>query len=228
MELNIKRINKWLWVVLLSFSVMIPSIKAEALHESRYAWRDNAGNILFQTRDHKRILSSMGYRTIGLTVHRTVLGTKEYSPGHEFITIPFTSEFVQTEVIQEDGFVITNFVTPESEFLTKVAAYYPEWLSELQSGETCYVMIDCVMICVEYDSQGNSLEYGQLIDDGSRTSMIIGNTYWNRIDMMCSKCGGHVPPLMSGFCRDFGDSTPICFGHTDENLKDKNLTFLEY
>ena len=228
MELNAKKINKWIWVVLLSFSVMFPSIKAEALHESRYAWRDNAGNILFQTRDHKRILSSMGYRTIGLTVHRTVLGTKEYSSEHEFITIPFTSDYVQTEVVQEDGFTITNFITPESEFLAKVATYYPEWLSELQSGETCYVMINCVMICVQYDSQGNRQEFGKLIDDGSRTSQFIGNTYWNRIDMECSKCGGIVPPLMDGFCRELGNGQPICFGHTDENLKDKNLTFLEY
>ncbi len=182
-------------------------------HAARYAWRDDTGNIIFQVED-KLKTSTLHYKTLGVTIARCDLGTMHRSDDHEYITFPFNSRDVSSSVEQLDnGMIRTQFTIKESVLLSRVATYYPDWLTEIQSGDVCYLVLDSVMVCCD-----SNHAYGFLYDDGSRTGLIIENTYWNIPDMKCTECGGIVPPLKDGWYGAPGDGTPICYGHP--NVKD--------
>lgn len=184
-----------------------------ANYYSKYAWRDDAGNICFTTYD-KKATATYRYKTVGITVARCILGSKERSPAHEYITIPFNADY--GELYYEDmgsGMIRTTFVVPEGKFLERIAAYYPAWLAELQSGDVCYLVLDSVMVCT-LNKDGTEVQYGVLVDDGTRTARFFRNTYWNTPDNYCTDCGGTLPNFKEGWMDDSVISdTPICGLH---------------
>lgn len=187
-------------------------VQAADITAARYAWRDEMGNIMVSVTDKKRS-SSYAYETIGFTVSRCILGTKKISPAYEYVTYSFTSPDIKPSVTElENGLINTIFMLRESTFLQDIVTYYPDWYADLNSKKTCYVVIDSIMRCIQYDANGNKKISGILIDDGSRTGKVRGNTYWNVIDAACRDCGGELPPLMDGFMSsEWGiSSTPIC------------------
>lgn len=199
-------------VVLIAAICPTASFEADAKSfASNIAWRDDMGNIYIQVYDRHRT-SSYAYETIGFTISRCVLGRKEVSPAFEYVTYSFTSPVVESVVEEKDGYITTNFSIKESTFLTDIATYYPDWYADIVSGETCWIVVDSIMRCVQYDSAGNKKVDGWFYDDGTRTGSFRENTYWNVIDTTCQDCGGELPPLQDGYMSsEWGiSSTPIC------------------
>lgn len=187
----------------------------------RYAWRDDTGNIVISVTDKERS-SVYAYETIGFTVSRCILGTRKVSPAYEYVTYSFTSPDIDPSVTDlGDGMIKTDFALRESTFLQDIVTYYPDWYADINSKKTCYVVIDSIMRCVQYDKDGNKKISGIIIDDDSRTGKAKGNTYWNVIDAACRNCGGELPPLMDGYMSsEWAISfTPICALH-HPNRKD--------
>lgn len=209
--------KKAIIVLLLAFSMffcsVIPSHATNTSFSSKYAWRDDVGNVIFQVVDKKKT-SVLHYKTVGISLSRCVLGSDKISKNHEYIVFPFNSNKVK--VTSEDlagGLIKTLFKIPESELLTRIATYYPDWLYDVQCGEVCYIEINSVMICAD-----SKEKYGFLYDDNSRTGLCVWNTYWNVIDMHCSECDGTMPPLKAGFNDEVAGNERICYGHP--NIKD--------
>lgn len=201
----------------------ITRMDAQAAKAVRYAWRDDMGNIIVSVTDKKRS-SSYAYETIGFTISRCILGTRDISPAHEYVTYAFDSSKISPSVKENgNGTIKTDFVLREGTFLEDVVTYYPDWYADLSSKKTCYIVIDSIMRCIEYDTEGNKLCHGYFYDDGSRTGLVRKNTYWNTIDMSCKHCGGTMPNLMDGFVSsDWAVANePIC-AMDHPNRKDGN------
>lgn len=144
------RLRKLFTVILLSVILFsFHSIKADAIsYASRFAWRDDAGNIILKTEDHHRT-SSVCYDTMGFTVTRCVLGTME-PVEEQYITIRFNDLTVE-DVPIGNGYTTSAFKVTESELLSKIAATSGDWLADIQSGETCYLRFDAIMVTIDYN-----------------------------------------------------------------------------
>ena len=208
------------------------TIPVEAGRAAKYASRSPEGDIIITTYDHHS--SEKTYKTIGFTVGRCTLGTKHRSPGHEFVTFAFNEAVVEVQTDPDSqGMIITNFIFPESTLMERIATFYgDDWLAELQGvhGEQpVYIVIDSIMCCCALDkTTGKKIQYGYLINDGSRTGAFMGNTYWNIPDSMsCSECSGSFPCLQDGWLDDSQgvSSTPICALHHPNCLDGNDSQF---
>lgn len=117
--------------------------KAEAMSAVRYAWRDEIGNIIVQTSDHRKT-SSVHYKTVGFTITRCVLGTRE-PVEEQYITVRFN------DALEDVGkeWTRSTYILSEAELLSRIAAASGEWLADIQSKKTCYLKFDAVMVCVD-------------------------------------------------------------------------------
>lgn len=221
-----KKENKYIHKLLILALTMIIGISSISINTlpvsaetrpSKFAWRDESGNIFFQVRDKKKS-GQYAYATKGVTVSRCVLGTMERSPAMEYVTFVFSSPDVIVDETMENGTLVTTFQIPEGVLLSKIAEFYPDWLADLQSKKTCYVVIDSIMVSCKYGNNESCQYNGYLYDDGSRTGLYLKNTYWNVIDATCSQCGGELPPLKKGYLETPISNSQICYGHP--NCKD--------
>lgn len=133
-------------------SVMVSSINANAatVYSSRYAWRDDAGNIIFRALD-KKASSDRTYLTLGYTITRCVLGTQEPIDDQYFTYRCDNPFFNETGV--GGGLITTDYVLSETEFLSNVQATNGAWLEDIESGETCWIKIDAIMCVVNGATQ---------------------------------------------------------------------------
>lgn len=133
--------------VMIGIIIMLPLISQAASYASKFAWRDDAGNIVLKT-DDKHRTSNICYNTIGFTATRCVLGTMEPIE-EQYITIRFNDATIE-DVPIGNGFTTSAFKVTESEFLAKVAAASGDWLADIQSGKTCYIKFDAIMQTIDY------------------------------------------------------------------------------
>ena len=195
--------------ITLLFSVI--SIDVQAANTSTVTpWRDEEGNIYIVAQDKERT-SKYSYKTIAVTITRCIPGTQEMSPDGEYIVLPFDSSTGQyTEADIGNGFVSSTFKINEKALKEKIGEYYSYWIAELEghTKQLIYIKIDSIMCCCNDERQ-----YGYIMDDGTRTGLIIGNTFWNiPNDMECRECGNSIHlPFVDGW-RDntFVSSCPIC------------------
>lgn len=137
-----------------------------ASYASRFAWRDDAGNIILKTEDHKRT-SEVCYMTIGWTVTRCVLGTMEPIED-QYVTIRYDDDLSIQDVPIGNGFTTSAFVVSEADFLAKIAAASGDWLADLQSMKTCYIRFDAIMITCDYSYPEEYRYSGVLGPDGNQ------------------------------------------------------------
>ena len=106
-------------------------------------WVGADGNIYFQTHDH-RASSSIRYATIGFTVTKCELGTKN---AIEEIYIPIAlGDYEETKA---GNYVTTVFKISKGDIISKISAKDPTWLSDINSGQKCYIKFDAIMITIE-------------------------------------------------------------------------------
>ncbi len=117
--------------------------EVEAMSAVRYAWRDELGNIILQTSDHRKT-SSVHYKTVGWTITRCVLGTREPIE-EQYLTVRFNDAL---EDVGEE-WTQSTYMLSEAELLSRIAAVSGEWLADIQSKKSCYLKFDAVMICVD-------------------------------------------------------------------------------
>lgn len=111
--------------------------EVEAMSAVRYAWRDEMGNIILQT-------SSVHYKTVGWTITRCVLGTREPIE-EQYLTVRFNDALEDVG----DEWTQSTYMLSEAELLSRIASVSGEWLADIQSKKTCYLKFDAVMICVD-------------------------------------------------------------------------------
>lgn len=143
-----KQILKRTGCLLLALCIVVGGLacytgQVQAVSAVRYAWRDDMGNIILQTSDHRKT-SSVHYKTVGWTITRCVLGTREPIED-QYITVRFN------DALEDVGgeWTQSSYMLSESEFLSRIAAASGEWLADIQSKKTCYLKFDAVMICVD-------------------------------------------------------------------------------
>lgn len=219
-------IKKYLTLILLILVMVlfdvIPANASSAFNASKYAWVDESGNIIFQTIDKVRS-GTKAYKTLGITVTRCILGTKVISPAYETVAIAFNTSSASL-ISSDNGITRTLFKFPESELLSRIAACYgdTDWLADLQceSEQPVYLVLNSIMVCVEYDSAGVAHQQGFYYDDGSRLGRWAGNVYASDAECRCSKCGGNVPQFKDGFYYlSSGTQSPLicwsddCYAH---------------
>lgn len=130
---------------------------------NKFAWRGDDGNIYLRTEDHKRT-SDICYRTLGWTITRCELGTTN-TIDDQYITVRFNGA---TQVPIGGGFTTSAFSVSEAEFLSKIAAVAPDWLADIQSGKTCYVMFDAIMITWDYSLDETAQPSGIMVSDNNK------------------------------------------------------------
>ena len=141
-----EKTRKRLFSLLLTLCVLLgalPVIRTEAAKAVRYAWRDEMGNIILQTSDHRKT-SAVHYKTVGWTITRCVLGTRD-PVEDQYLTVRFNDALEDVG----DEWTQSTYMIPEAELLSRIAAVSGEWLSDIQSRKTCYLKFDAVMICVD-------------------------------------------------------------------------------
>lgn len=190
------------------------SIPVQAATASSYAWLDKNGDIIFQVKDRTRT-SALAYKTVGITITRCIKGTKMVSPAYETVAIAFSTS--SAEAIEDGGTTSTLFRFRESELMTRIAAFYGDpWLSDLRclDEQPVYLLINSIMVCVEYDKDSVPHQQGVYYDDGSRLGHWTMNVYANIPDCRCSDCSGTVQPLKNGFTyyKNASQSDLICYG----------------
>lgn len=203
------KIIAYLLLVILMFSVL--GINVQAANTSTIQpWRDEEGNIYYVTTDKKRT-SQYSYKTIGVTASRCIPGTQDMSPDGEYIVLPFDSSTGQYEEVDiGNGFITSTFKINANAFKDKIGEYYSYWLAELEgvTNQIIYVKMDSIMCCCEWNEP-----LGYILNDGTRTCLTYGNTFWNiPNDMECRECGNSIHlPFVEGW-RDntFVSSCPIC------------------
>lgn len=138
--------------IILTATLVATTFSSEAATNiAKYAWRDDGGNIIFRTIDHKST-NPYKYQTLGYTITRCVLGTQD----------PIESEYFSyrcndpyfNEAGIGGGYITTDFVLSETEFLSNVASVNTGWLEDIESGQTCWIRIDAIM-CVVDSTQPN-------------------------------------------------------------------------
>lgn len=150
-----EKTRKRLWSLLLTLCVLLgtlPVIRTEAAKAVRYAWRDEMGNIILQTSDHRKT-SAVHYKTVGWTITRCVLGTRD-PVEDQYLTVRFNDALEDVG----DEWTQSTYMIPEAELLSRIAAVSGEWLADIQSKKTCYLKFDAVMICVD-DSKNEQYKY---------------------------------------------------------------------
>lgn len=140
-----KKKNIWFLLIIILICCFFTSDTAKAAIIPQYAWRDDAGNVLIRTQDTKITTSRYGYRTIGWTVTRCKLGTRERIEDQYFTFRLNDLADNNTEVIIGDQ-VISCFILSEATMLQRIAEISPDWLADIQSGEICYLMFDAIMV----------------------------------------------------------------------------------
>lgn len=141
-----EKTRKRLFSLLLAVCVLLgalPVIRTEAAKAVRYAWRDEMGNIILQTSDHRKT-SAVHYKTVGWTITRCVLGTRD-PVEDQYLTVRFNDALEDVG----DEWTQSTYMIPEAELLSRIAAVSGEWLADIQSKKTCYLRFDAVMICVD-------------------------------------------------------------------------------
>lgn len=141
-----EKTRKRLFSLLLTLCVLLgafPVIRTEAAKAVRYAWRDEMGNIILQTSDHRKT-SAVHYKTVGWTITRCVLGTRDPIED-QYLTVRFNDALEDVG----DEWTQSTYMIPEAELLSRIAAVSGEWLADIQSRKTCYLKFDAVMICVD-------------------------------------------------------------------------------
>lgn len=141
-----EKTRKRLWSLLLTLCVLLgalPVIRTEAAKAVRYAWRDEMGNIILQTSDHRKT-SAVHYKTVGWTITRCVLGTRD-PVEDQYLTVRFNDALEDVG----DEWTQSTYMISEAELLSRIAAVSGEWLADIQSKKTCYLKFDAVMICVD-------------------------------------------------------------------------------
>ncbi len=99
---------------------------------------------------HDKIRTSLiAYQTIGLTVTRCELGTKNPIK-EDWIAFPYEVDSI-TNVVQGDGTSRSYFGFNIDEIKAMIGSYSGDWLADLESGELCYLKVDCVMITINYN-----------------------------------------------------------------------------
>lgn len=121
--------------------IVIPANAAS--FASKWAWRDESGNIYIRVEDKKKT-SDIYYQTLGFTITRCVLESK-VPVEEQYITVRF-NEFQEVEL--GNGQIGTAFVISEAELMQKIAAASGDWLADIQSGKTCYLRFDSIMMTV--------------------------------------------------------------------------------
>lgn len=119
---------------------------------SKVAWNTNdVSEIIGKELDtHDKILTSkIGYQTIGLTITRCELGTKNPIK-QDWIALEYNPDSIQ-DVIQGDGTSRSYFGFSMENIMNIIGSYSADWLSDIKSGELCYVKVDSVMITVNYN-----------------------------------------------------------------------------
>lgn len=106
------------------------------------------GNVL-DTHD-KMLTSKIAYQTVGLTITRCELGTKNPIK-QDWIALEYGSNSMQ-DVVQGDGTSRSYFGFSMDEIMNMIGSYSTDWLMDIKSGELCYVKVDCVMITKNYNS----------------------------------------------------------------------------
>lgn len=150
-----EKTRKRLWSLLLTLCVLLgalPVIRTEAAKAVRYAWRDEMGNIILQTSDHRKT-SAVHYKTVGWTITRCVLGTRDPIED-QYLTVRFNDALEDVG----DEWTQSTYMISEAELLSRIAAVSGEWLADIQSKKTCYLKFDAVMICVD-DSKNEQYKY---------------------------------------------------------------------
>lgn len=141
-----EKTRKRLFSLLLTLCVLLgalPVVRTEAAKAVRYAWRDEMGNIILQTSDHRKT-SAVHYKTVGWTITRCVLGTRDPIED-QYLTVRFNDALEDVG----DEWTQSTYMIPEAELLSRIAAVSGEWLADIQSKKTCYLKFDAVMICVD-------------------------------------------------------------------------------
>ena len=129
-----EKTRKRLWSLLLTLCVLLgafPVIRTEAAKAVRYAWRDEMGNIILQTSDHRKT-SAVHYKTVGWTITRCVLGTRDPIED-QYLTVRFNDALEDVG----DEWTQSTYMIPEAELLSRIAAVSGEWLADIQSKKTC-------------------------------------------------------------------------------------------
>lgn len=191
------------------------SIPVQAAHASSYAWVDENGDIIFQVYDKKRT-GAKAYQTVGISITRCIKGTKIVSPAYETVAIALNTSLA--EVVEDGNSLSTLFRFPESELLSRIATFYgdTDWLADLQCDDEqpVWLLLNSIMVCVEYDQDGVAHYQGYYWDDGSRLGYWMDNVYADVTECQCMRCGGSVPSLIDGFVyvKDYTQSELICYG----------------
>lgn len=120
---------------------------------------------------HDKILTSkIAYETIGLTVTRCALGTK--TPIKEdWIAFDYKIDSMQN-VVQGDGTSRSYFGFNLDEIKAMIGAYSGDWLADLESGELCYIKVDCVMVTKNYNFQDVRRWYSGMSFNGPGHSLV--------------------------------------------------------
>ena len=140
--------------------------EVEAMSAVRYAWRDELGNIILQTSDHRKT-SSVHYKTVGWTITRCVLGTREPIE-EQYLTVRFNDALEDVG----DEWTQSTYMLSEAELLSRIAAVSGEWLADIQSKKTCYLKFDAVMVCVD-DSEMDFKKYSGSMDSEENQAYTI-------------------------------------------------------
>ncbi len=159
--------SKILFMLLLLFvcSIMINPIKAKAeSYASRYAWRDDSGNIIIRTEDHQRT-SAICYQTLGFTITRCELGTQN-TIEDQYITVRFNGSLQDVPI--GNGYTTSAFVMTESEYLSKIASVSGDWLADIQSEKPCWIMFDAIMCTWDYSLPDYRQFSGALLSDNNQ------------------------------------------------------------
>ena len=137
-----------------------------ASYASKFAWRDENGNIILKTEDHQRT-SEVCYMTVGWTVTRCVLGTME-GIEDQYVTIMYNDDLSLQDVPIGNGFTTSAFVVSEADFLSKIASSSGDWLADLQSKKTCYIRFDAIMITCDYSLPELQRYSGYMLSDNNQ------------------------------------------------------------
>lgn len=148
-------------VLFISIFIQLPMKSKATSYASKWAWRDENGNIIVRVEDKEKT-SKIYYSTVGFTITRCILGT-DTTIEDQYITIKLTGFFDSVDL--GGGQIGTAFIFKEADMMAKIAACSGEWLADVQSGETCYLMIDSIMITIN-DNYPEPINYsGWMLSD---------------------------------------------------------------
>ena len=186
------------------------NVRAES-YASRYAWRDDSGNIILRTEDHKRT-SNICYQTLGWTITRCALGTQD-AMEDQYITVRFNGSLQDVPI--GNGYTTSAFVVSESEFLSKIASVSGDWLADIQSEKPCYLRFDAIMCTWDYSLPVYAQFSGAMLSDNNQD--YFGNP-------------AYQPPSKSGVYDKFSkDSLKKVYGWTSpESIETHYNIYLLY